>query len=189
MVRLPESSRSLEGLIDILLGTPRGNPLSRLPPSRTATGPNQISRDDGKRRIVLSANAQGAPCRRSSPTSAAWSPRQAAGRLLRYARWPVQAQGKPSRLVGLLSIVSLVLMFRGALQPLQSVRLSVVIMANIPLALVGAVIGCGYRGSRFSVAALDRLHHPCRHFGAQRHLKVSHYINLMRMEGEVLTTT
>ncbi|HNN46004.1 MAG TPA: efflux RND transporter permease subunit, partial [Azospira sp.] len=53
VVRLPESSRSLEGLGDILLETPRGRiPLSRIASIEDGDGPNQISRDDGKRRIV-----------------------------------------------------------------------------------------------------------------------------------------
>jgi HME family heavy-metal exporter len=60
VVRLPESARSLEGLGRILIETPTGRvPLSRLARIEDSDGPNQISRDDGKRRIVLSANAQG----------------------------------------------------------------------------------------------------------------------------------
>ncbi|MBP9830284.1 MAG: efflux RND transporter permease subunit, partial [Polaromonas sp.] len=60
VVRLPESARSIEGLGQILLETPTGRvPLSKLATIESSDGPNQISRDDGKRRIVLSANAQG----------------------------------------------------------------------------------------------------------------------------------
>ncbi|MFM2121549.1 MAG: hypothetical protein RL722_3017, partial [Pseudomonadota bacterium] len=60
MVKLPESARSVEGLGQILLETPLGRiPLSRVASIEEGDGPNQISRDDGKRRIVLSANASG----------------------------------------------------------------------------------------------------------------------------------
>ena len=60
VVRLPESARSVEGLNQILIETPNGRvPLSKLATIEDGDGPNQISRDDGKRRIVLSANASG----------------------------------------------------------------------------------------------------------------------------------
>ena len=60
MVRLPESARSVEGLGQILIETPNGRiPLSKIATIEDGDGPNQISRDDGKRRIVLSANASG----------------------------------------------------------------------------------------------------------------------------------
>src|SRR5574343_381447 len=60
VVRLPDTARSVDGLARVLLDTPRGPvPLSRLATIEEGDGPNQISRDDGKRRIVLSANAQG----------------------------------------------------------------------------------------------------------------------------------
>jgi HME family heavy-metal exporter len=82
VVRLPESARSVEGLSQILIETPNGRiPLSKIATIEDGDGPNQISRDDGKRRIVLSANASGAgACRRSWPTSARWWPRRSCPR-------------------------------------------------------------------------------------------------------------
>jgi len=60
VMRLPESSRTIEGLGRIQFTTPHGSvPLSRIATIEDSDGPNQISRDGGKRRIVLSANAQG----------------------------------------------------------------------------------------------------------------------------------
>jgi HME family heavy-metal exporter len=59
VVRLPESARSLEGLKGLLIETPGGRvPLSMLASIEDADGPNQITRDDGRRRIVIAANAQ-----------------------------------------------------------------------------------------------------------------------------------
>ncbi|NCV56716.1 MAG: efflux RND transporter permease subunit, partial [Betaproteobacteria bacterium] len=55
VVRLPESSRSIEGLAQMLIETPAGRiPLSKVATIEDADGPNQISRDNGKRRIVIS---------------------------------------------------------------------------------------------------------------------------------------
>jgi HME family heavy-metal exporter len=95
-----------------------------------------------------------------------------------------QAQEEASRLVGLLSIVSLVLMFVVLYSRYKSVRLSALIMANIPLALVGAVIGLWISGQPLSVAALVGFITLAGISVRNGILKVSHYLNLMRIEGE-----
>ncbi len=95
-----------------------------------------------------------------------------------------QAQEEASRLVGLLSIVSLVLMFVVLYSRYKSVRLSALIMANIPLALVGAVIGLWISGQPLSVAALVGFNTLAGISVRNGILKVSHYLNLMRIEGE-----
>jgi len=86
--------------------------------------------------------------------------------------------------VGLLSIVSLVLMFVVLYSRYQSVALSALIMVNIPLALVGAVLGLWISGQPLSVAALVGFITLAGISVRNGILKVSHYINLMRFEGE-----
>jgi HME family heavy-metal exporter len=186
VVKLPESARSAEGLQHILIETPGGRvPLSKLASIEEGDGPNQISRDDGKRRIVLSANAQG---------------RALSGivvdmrRIVAETKLPegyfvtlggqFQAQEEASRLVGLLSLVSLTLMFVVLYSRYQSTKLSLLIMANIPLALVGAVIGLWLAGQPLSIAALVGFITLAGISVRNGILKVSHYINLMRFEGE-----
>jgi len=63
--------------------------------------------------------------------------------------------------------------------------LSVLIMANIPLALVGAVLGLWLSGQPLSVAALVGFITLAGISVRNGILKVSHYVNLMRYEGEV----
>ena len=186
VVRLPESARSVEGLGRILLETPNGRiPLSRIATIEDSDGPNQISRDDGKRRIVLSANAQG-----RALSEIVSDIRKVVGETPLPEGYFVtlggqfQAQEEASRLVGLLSIVSLVLMFVVLFSRYKSVTLSVLIMANIPLALVGAVIGLWISGQPLSVAALVGFITLAGISVRNGILKVSHYINLMRLEGE-----
>jgi HME family heavy-metal exporter len=186
VIRLPESSRSLDGLGQILLGTPNGHiPLSRIATIEDSDGPNQVSRDDGKRRILISANTQ----------------KRALSEIVADIRKVVdetklpegyfvtlggqfQAQEEASRLVGLLSIVSLTLMFVVLYSRYKSVILSALIMTNIPLALVGAVIGLWISGQPLSIAALIGFITLAGISVRNGILKVSHYINLMRMEGE-----
>ena len=95
-----------------------------------------------------------------------------------------QAQEEASRLVGLLSIVSLVLMFAVLHTRYRSARLAVLIMANIPLALVGAVLGLWLSGQPLSVAAMIGFVTLAGISVRNGILKVSHWLNLMRLEGE-----
>ena len=186
VVKLPEEARSIDGLRQILIETPTGRiPLSKVATIEDGDGPNQISRDDGRRRIVLSANASG---RALSEIVADIR------RIVAETRLPegyfitlggqFQAQEEASRLVGLLSIVSLVLMFVVLYSRYKSSTLSALIMVNIPLALVGAVIGLWLSGQPLSVAALVGFITLAGISVRNGILKVSHYINLMRFEGE-----
>lgn len=186
VVKLPETQRSADGLRNILIETPSGRvPLSRIATIEDSDGPNQVSRDDGRRRIVLSANAQG----RALSDIVEDMRRVVAETPLPEGCFVTlggqfQAQEEASRLVGLLSLVSLTLMFVVLYSRYQSMRLSLLIMANIPLALVGAVIGLGLSGQPLSVAALIGFITLAGISVRNGILKVSHYINLMRLEGE-----
>jgi HME family heavy-metal exporter len=186
VVKLPETARSAHGLGQILIETPNGRiPLSKIATIEESDGPNQISRDDGKRRIVLSANAQG-----RALSDIVTDMR----RVVTQTKLPegyfitlggqFEAQEKASRLVGLLSLVSLTLMFVVLYTRYQSTKLSLLIMANIPLALVGAVVGLWLSGQPLSVAALVGFITLAGISVRNGILKVSHYINLMRFEGE-----
>lgn len=186
VVRLPETARTVEGLGRVLLETPNGHvPLSRIATIEDSDGPNQISRDDGKRRIVISANSQGralsdivADIRRAVDET-----QLPAGYFVTLGG-QFQAQEEASRLVGLLSLISLALMFVVLFSRYHSLRLSLLIMANIPLALVGAVLGLWLSGQPLSVAALVGFITLAGISVRNGILKVSHYLNLMRMEGE-----
>ena len=186
VVKLPDSARSIEGLSQILIETPTGRiPLSKVASIEDGDGPNQISRDDGKRRIVLSANASG----RALSEIVTDIRRVAAETKLPEGMFitlggQFQAQEEASRLIGVLSVVSLVLMFVVLYSRYQSTTLSALIMVNIPLALVGAVIGLWLSGQPLSVAAMVGFITLAGISVRNGILKVSHYINLMRFEGE-----
>ncbi|MFY8118177.1 MAG: efflux RND transporter permease subunit, partial [Roseateles sp.] len=95
-----------------------------------------------------------------------------------------QAQEEAARLVGLLSLVSLSLMFVVLYSRYRSTVLALLIMGNIPLALVGAVLGLKLSGQPLSVAALVGFITLAGIAVRNGILKVSHYVNLMRFEGE-----
>jgi len=186
MLRLPEEARSIEGLRQMLIETPGGRiPLSQLVDIEESDGPNQIVRDDGRRRIVLSANAQGRPLSEVVADIR---------RVTEEFKMPegyfvtmdgqFQAQEQASRLIALLSIVSAGMVFLVLYSRYRSTTLTLMIMANIPLALVGSVIGLWLSGQPLSVAALIGFITLAGISARNGILKISHYINLCAFEGE-----
>ena len=190
VVRLPESARSLDSLGQMLIETPAGRvPLSKIATIEDADGPNQISRDNGKRRIVISANASGRPLSEvvADIRKVAAESRLPEGYFITLGG-QFQAQEEASRLISLLSVVSVVLMFVVLYSRYKSTVLSALIMVNIPLALVGAVLGLWLSGQPLSVAALVGFITLAGISVRNGILKVSHYLNLMRFEGETFNT-
>jgi len=186
VLKLPEAARTALALADMRIATPGGYvPLSHVARIEDSDGPNQISRDDGKRRIVLSANTQARPL-----SDIVADIRQQ----LAQTRWPegyfatlggqFQAQEEASRRIALLSLLSLALMFLVLYSRYQCTRLPLIIMVNIPLALVGAVPGLWLSGQPLSVAALVGFITLAGISVRNGILKVSHWVNLMRLEGE-----
>ncbi|WP_341238104.1 efflux RND transporter permease subunit [uncultured Limnobacter sp.] len=186
VLKLAEEDRGLEQLKQLLIQTPNGAvPLSVLAQVEDSDGPNQISRDDGKRRIVISANAQGrALSEVVEDIRTATASFNLPGGYFITLGGQFEAQEEATRLVGFLSIISLTLMFAVLYSRYQSMRLSLIIMGNIPLALVGAVLGLWLSGQPLSVAALIGFITLAGISVRNGILKVSHYINLMRFEGE-----
>ena len=189
VLKLAEKDRSLDQLKRLLIQTPRGAvPLSVLAQIEDSDGPNQISRDDGKRRIVISANVQGrALSEVVEDTRATIAQASLPAGYFVTLGGQFEAQEEATRLVGFLSMLSLVLMFAVLYTRYQSVRLSAIIMGNIPLAMVGAVLGLWLSGQPLSIAALIGFVTLAGISVRNGILKVSHYINLMRFEHEQFT--
>lgn len=189
VVRLPETARSLEGLKNLLIETPSGRvPLSMLASIEDADGPNQITRDDGRRRIVIAANADGralsevvAELRETINTFPLPE-----GYFITLGG-QFQAQEQAAQLISMLAIGSAVLIFLVLFSRYQSAVLALLIMGNVPLALVGSVAGLWLSGQPLSIAALIGFITLAGISTRNGILKVSHYLNLMRFEGEKFT--
>ena len=186
VLRLPETARGIEGLRNMMIDTPAGRvPLSQVATVEESDGPNQVSRDDGRRRIVISANAQG----RALSDVVADIRRETAAMALPVGYFitlggQFQAQEEASRLIGLLSLGSIALIFMILYSRYKSAVLATIIMANIPLALVGAVVGLWLSGQPLSIAALVGFITLAGIAIRNGILKVSHYINLCAFEKE-----
>lgn len=186
VIKLPDSARNLEGLADILIDTPNGKiPLFKIASIEDGDGPNQISRDGGKRRIILSANAsQRALSDIVTDIRAVISNQTLPEGYFITLDGQFKAQEEASKLIGLLSIGSFLLMFAVLNNRYKSMRLSLMIMSNIPLAMVGAVIGLWISGQPLSIAALIGFITLAGISVRNGILKISHYLNLMQSEGE-----
>ena len=189
VLRLPETDRSANRLQGLLITTPRGQiPLSRLAKIEESDGPNQISRDNGQRRIVLSANVQ-----ERALSEVVTDMRKVIAQFQLPEGYFItiggqfEAQEQASQRISLLAAIAILLVFLVLYSRYQSVILSLLIMANIPLALVGSVIGLWVSGQPLSIAALIGFITLAGISTRNGILKTSHYINLMRLENETFS--
>ncbi|MBU2641350.1 MAG: CusA/CzcA family heavy metal efflux RND transporter [Gammaproteobacteria bacterium] len=187
VIRLADADRSAQGLSNLLVETPSGRiPLRLIADIEDSDGPNQILRENSRRRMVLMGNSDG--------TDMAQIVRDIRAELARYPlpegyftqlEGQFQAQEEASRLITGLSLVSLALIFMVLYSRYQSAALSLMIMGNIPLALVGSVIALWLSGGALSVASLIGFITLAGISTRNGILKISHYINLVAHEGEV----
>ncbi|MBT9540574.1 efflux RND transporter permease subunit [Thiobacillus sp.] len=186
VIRLADADRSAQGLSNLLVETPSGRiPLRLIADIEDSDGPNQILRENSRRRMVLMGNSDG--------TDMAQIVRDIRAELARYPlpegyftqlEGQFQAQEEASRLITGLSLVSLALIFMVLYSRYQSAALSLMIMGNIPLALVGSVIALWLSGGALSVASLIGFITLAGISTRNGILKISHYINLVAHEGE-----
>jgi HME family heavy-metal exporter len=186
VVRLPESGRGLRELPDLLIETPGGHvPLSRLAAIEDGDGPNQVSRENARRRIVLSANTDGRDMSKViADIRAELAARPLPEGYFTALEGQFQAQEQAARLIALLALVSLTMIFLVLYSRYRSMALTSIIMGNIPLALVGSVVALWISGQPLSVAALVGFITLTGIATRNGILKISHYINLCAFEGE-----
>ncbi|KAA0219152.1 MAG: AcrB/AcrD/AcrF family protein [Lautropia sp.] len=186
VARLPESGRGMHALSNLLIETPDGHvPLSKLADVEDSDGPNQVSRENARRRIVVSANTDGgdmAGIIRSIRSELAARPMPDG--YFTALEGQFQAQEQASRLIALLALVSLSMIFLVLYSRYRSTALTLIIMGNIPLALVGSVIALWISGQPLSIAALVGFITLTGIATRNGILKISHYINLCAFEGE-----
>ena len=189
VLRLADADRSTTGLGDLLIVDAVGHdPAAAASPAVEETdGPNQIQRENGRRRIVVHGQRRrparhGAHRRRHPPHRRRDA--AAAGLHRRSLEGTFQAQEEATRLIGVLSLVSLALIFMVLYQRYHSAVLALIIMANIPLALIGSVVALWLAGQPLSVASMIGFITLAGISARNGILKISHYINLALHEGE-----
>jgi HME family heavy-metal exporter len=189
VLRLPDDKRSPQDLARMLVDTPAGRlPVSSFATVTEADGPNQIGRENGRRRIVVYANSDGSDMGRivSDIRQAIASTELPAGSFINL-EGQFQAQEQAAAQILGLSLISLGLMFLVLYSRYRSVVLVGIIMANIPLALIGSVVAMWLAGVTLSVATMVGFITLAGIATRNGILKISHYINLCRFEGETFS--
>jgi CzcA family heavy metal efflux pump len=187
VVRLDEPFRDrADAIREVLVDTPSGpQPLEAFAEVKAARGPNQVSRENATRRIVVSANV----AERDLGSVVADIKRSAAdlklpeGYFLEFGG-QFESQQSASRTLGLLSLLSLVAIFLVLYQHFRMVRLVLMIMVAVPLALIGGVAGVYLAGQDLSVASLIGFITLCGIASRNEIMRLSHYLHLLRYEGE-----
>ncbi len=186
VLRLADADRSPQDLGRIMLGTPAGPiPLSSVATVEEGDGPNQIGRENGRRRIVVYANTDG-----SNMSHIIEDVRQAVdktrlpGGYFVSVEGQFQAQEQSQRLIAALALGSLLMIFLVLYSRYRSGALALIIMGNIPFALVGSVIAMWIAGVSLSVASMVGFITLAGIATRNGILKISHYINLCKFEGE-----
>jgi len=186
VMRLSDAMRTTQRLGDMLVETPSGwVPARQIADIRETDGPNQILRENARRRIVVQANTQaGADM---GKIVRAIQEQVAAARLpngyTTSLEGSFQAQAEASRTIGLLSLLSLALVFALLYSRYRSVVFTLIILGSIPLALIGSVAALWLAGQPLSVASMIGFITLTGIATRNGILKISHYLNLAIHEG------
>jgi cobalt-zinc-cadmium resistance protein CzcA len=158
VIRLDDASRAnLQAIGQIPVPTAAGSfvPLASVADVVVGEGPNQISREDGKRRVVVQANVRGRDVAGVVADAQAAIDAQVALPAGTYLRWGGQFENLASARARLTIVVpvcfvAIMLLLYGAL---GSIRDAALVFTGVPLALVGGILALLIRGMPFSISA------------------------------------
>jgi cobalt-zinc-cadmium resistance protein CzcA len=158
LVRYPESSRAdAEALGKLQITSPAGHRifLADITDIREVDGPTQIEREDGKRVVVLQSNVEGRDVvgfvqevERRIRAEVDLPP----GYFLDLAG-QFENQARASKQLGIVVPFALLAIFMILISTLGAVRQAVLILANIPFALIGGILALYFAGFYLSVPA------------------------------------
>ncbi|WP_304471419.1 efflux RND transporter permease subunit [uncultured Duncaniella sp.] len=153
----PDSRSSIDDISDLMIDTSKGKvPLSELAEIVSAAGPNTINRENVSRRIVISANVSERDLRgtvddiRKEIESDISLPE---GYFITYGG-QFENEAKASATLALVSLVALIVIFLLLYGQYHSVSQSLVILLNMPLAIIGGVILLRVTGGELNIPAI-----------------------------------
>ena len=193
LVRLDDPFREdAQQLNRLTLEVPSGGqiPLSDVASVVEASGPNTINRENVRRRIIVQCNTAGrdlgsivtdiqkriAPIQASLPT----------GYFVEFSG-QFESQRNATRMIGLLSLISLACMFLALYTLFRSVNLSLQVLAALPMAAIGAVAALVITGQSLTVASMVGFISLAGIASRNGILLIAHYLHLVRYEGESFT--
>jgi CzcA family heavy metal efflux pump len=154
----PEARQSLDAIANLMVDTSDGNkiPLAQVAKLIDGKGANTINRENVSRLLVVAANAQGRDLRSVVSDIQAKVKEQVqipTGYYIQYAG-QFEAEGRASQNIVLFSAIAFVAITVIMYLSVKSIASTLMIMINLPLALVGGVIAVALTGGVLSIASL-----------------------------------
>lgn len=153
----PGERSTIESLSEIMIDTQQGKvPLSEVAEIVSSTGPNTINRENVSRRIVISANVDGDDLRgivnniRERVSKEVVLPQ---GYYLQYSG-QFESEAAASRTLGLTSIGALLIIIMLLYQEFHNLRQPLIILVNMPLAMIGGVLILVITGAELNIPAI-----------------------------------
>ena len=154
-VKVEEDERStIEALGDMLVAD--GVPLSSIATLRSSSGPNTINRENVSRKIVISCNVVGGELRHAVNAieeivdSSIELPE---GYHIEYGG-QFESEERASRIISLISIISVLIIFLLLFGEFKNTKQTLVVLLNLPLALIGGVIAIFFTDGILSIPAI-----------------------------------
>ncbi len=193
VVRLEDQYRlDPEQLKRLTVNLPGGGrvPLTAVATVTRSSGPNTINRENVRRRMIVQCNTAGrdlagvvteiqqrlAPIQAKLPT----------GYFIEYSG-QFESQKAATRMIGLLSLISLMAMFLALYTLFRSVNLSLQVLSALPMAAIGAVAALVLTHQSLTVASMVGFISLSGIASRNGILLISHYLHLVRHEGEQFT--
>lgn len=153
-----EDINSIDHIRNMLIDTADGRQvcLSDVADIFSSAGPNTISRENAQRKLVVSANAQGRDLRsvvNDMRQSIETNVKLPDGYRIEYGG-QFESEASASRLLLGLSVVSIVVILLLLYLQFRSWKQSVVVLLNLPLALIGGVLALVVTGGVVSIPAI-----------------------------------
>lgn len=189
VVRFADEARNnLDALKNVTVDTPQGTqiPVSAVATIENLPGPNQVLRENTKRRIVVQSNVAGRDLgsvvgdMRERINAQVKLPE---GYFVEYGG-QFEAQQAATKTLSILTAFSLVAIFFILLKALGDWHSALQVMINIPLALIGAIAALLLTGGVFSIATLVGFISLVGITTRNGIMMISHYLHLIREEGE-----
>lgn len=189
VVRFDEPFRDPLQLRRLVVDLPSGGrvPLEGVAEIVEASGPNTIQRENVRRRIVVQCNTSGRDLASVvGDIQEKLAPIQAklpAGYFIEYGG-QFESQQSATRMIGLLSLISLAGMFLALYTLFRSVNLALQVLSALPMAAIGAVAALVVTGQSLTVASMVGFISLSGIASRNGILLIAHYLHLVRYEGE-----
>ena len=157
-VQLAQADRSsIEQISNLMIDSNKGKiPLSYVADIVSTTGPNTINRENVSRRLVISANIDGSDLR-----GAVNKIQQLVDENVKLPEnyfvtygGQFESEAAASRTLALTSIIALLIVFMLLYQEFKCVKQSLIILINMPLAMIGGVLILVLTGAELNIPAI-----------------------------------